>query len=231
MHILIIEDNMDIAANVAAYLEQKGHTTDFAYDGVTGLHFAVSGSFDVIILDLLLPGIGGLEVCRKLREESDKTTPVLMLTACDKSDDTLAGFNVGADDYMVKPFSLQELEARLLALHRRVNRGLSRKLRVADLEYDLNAQVVTRAGHRVKLKPTARRLLEILMRDTHRVCAREELERAVWGDALPDSDLLRVHIYEIRNAIDKPFSPPLLHTVHRVGYRLAEPGYAQEDGA
>src|SRR5215469_13244063 len=119
MRILVIEDNSDIAANIGDYLEEKGHVVDFAGDGVTGLHLAVVHDFDAIVLDLTLPGMDGLELCRKLRQEARRQTPVLMLTARDALDQKLAGFDSGADDYMVKPFALQELEARLAVLARR----------------------------------------------------------------------------------------------------------------
>ena len=118
MRILVIEDNSDIAANIGDYLEEKGHTVDFAGDGATGLHLAISHDFDAIVLDLTLPGMDGLELCRKLRQEARRQTPVLMLTARDALDQKLTGFDSGADDYMVKPFALQELEARLSVLAR-----------------------------------------------------------------------------------------------------------------
>ena len=134
MHVLIIEDNPDIAANLGDYLEDRGHTVDFAGDGVTGLHLAVVNNFDAIVLDLALPGMDGLEVCRKLRQEAGKDTPVLILTARDRLEDKLAGFDTGADDYLVKPFELQEVEARLKVLASRGRRLNQRELRVL-LEY------------------------------------------------------------------------------------------------
>lgn len=219
MRILIVEDNRDIAENIADYLEPLGHELDFAADGVTGLHLAVTRSFDVIVLDLNLPGLDGITLCRKLRSEARLTTPVLMLTARDQLDDKLEGFRAGSDDYLVKPFSVKELEARLQALVNRV-RGSSRVLRVRDLEYDPDTLEARRSGRLLELNPIQRKLLEQLLLNTHRVVPREELEHLIWGTALPENDVLRTHIYGLRNAIDKSFEPKLLHTVHGSGYRL-----------
>ena len=138
MRILVIEDNSDIAANLGDYLEDRGHTVDFAADGVTGLHLAVVHDFDAIVLDLNLPGMDGIEVCRKLRNEARKQTPVLMLTARDSLENKLAGFDSGADDYLIKPFALQEVEVRLNALSRRGKGVQTRVLDVGDLEYNLD---------------------------------------------------------------------------------------------
>jgi len=144
MRILVIEDNSDIAANLGDFLEERGHTVDFAADGVTGLHLAVVNDFDAIVLDLNLPGMDGLEVCRKLRQDARKQTPVLMLTARDALESKLDGFEAGADDYLVKPFALQEVDARLAVLLRRGKGPQSRILNVADLEYNLDTLEVRR---------------------------------------------------------------------------------------
>jgi DNA-binding response OmpR family regulator len=223
MRILVIEDNSDIAANIGDYLADRGHIVDFAGDGVTGLHLAVVEEFDAIVLDLNLPGIDGLELCRKLRQEARKQTPVLMLTARDQLEHKLAGFESGADDYMVKPFALQELEARLTVLSRRTRGPRSRVLRVADLEYNLDTLVVTRGGRLLQLNPTGLKLLQSLMEASPSVVTRRELEMRVWGEELPDSDSLRVHIHGLRAAIDKPFGKPLIHTRHGIGYSLVDP--------
>lgn len=223
MRILVIEDNSDIAANIGDFLEDKGHVVDFAGDGVTGLHLAVVNDFDVIVLDLMLPGMDGLDVCRKLREEARKDTPVLMLTARDTLDQKLSGFERGADDYMVKPFALQELEARLQVLHRRGRAKRDRVLKIADLEFNLDTLTVVRAGQQVNLNPTGLKLLQRLMEASPWVVSREELELRVWGEELPDSDSLRVHIHSLRSAIDKPFDTPLIQTRHGIGYRLVDP--------
>lgn len=223
MRILVIEDNSDIAANIGDYLADKGHIVDFAGDGVTGLHLAVVEEFDTIVLDLNLPGIDGLELCKKLRGDARKQTPVLMLTARDQLEQKLAGFESGADDYMVKPFALQELEARLTVLSRRTRGPRSRVLKVADLEYNLDTLVVSRGGKLLQLNPTGLKLLQSLMEASPSVVTRRELEMRVWGEELPDSDSLRVHIHGLRGAIDKPFGKGLIHTRHGIGYSLVDP--------
>lgn len=222
MKILVIEDNTDIAANIVDYFEDKGHIVDYAADGITGLHFAVTHDFDVIILDLMLPGLDGLEVCKKLRQEADKNTPVLMLTARDRLEQKLKGFEYGADDYMVKPFALQELEARVTVLSNRRNNNTEKVLKVYDLEYDTNTLIVKRAGTAIEMNPTGLKLLKRLMEASPWVVPRHELELKVWGEEMPDSDSLRVHIHGLRAVIDKPFDKPLIHTRHGIGYRIAD---------
>ena len=222
MRILVVEDNRDIAANLGDYLEDRGHTVDYAADGVTGLHMAVVNDFDAIVLDLNLPGMDGLEVCRKLRQEGRKQTPVLMLTARDSLDNKLEGFDSGADDYLVKPFALQEVEARLAVLARRGKAAQPRVLLVADLEYNLDTLEVRRGGKLLQLNPTALKILQSLMEASPAVVTRQELETRVWGEELPDSDSLRVHIHGLRAVIDKPFSTNLIQTRHGIGYRIAE---------
>lgn len=223
MRILIIEDNRDIAANLGDFLSDRGHEVDYAYDGVTGLHLAIVNEFDAIVLDLALPGMDGLEVCRKLREEVRKGTPVLMLTARDQLDDKLAGFDSGADDYLVKPFELREVEARLEVLSRRGLRVKPRELKVGDLEYNLETYTVRRAGKKIDLNPIGLKLLEKLMSASPAVVTRRELEHHVWGEELPDSDSLRVHIHTLRSLIDKPFGSNLIQTRHGIGYCLVAP--------
>jgi DNA-binding response OmpR family regulator len=223
MRVLIIEDNPDIAANLGDYLEDHGHTVDFAGDGITGLHLAVVNDFDAIVLDLALPGMDGLEVCRKLRSDAGKDTPVLMLTARDRLEDKLAGFDTGADDYLVKPFELQEVEARLNVLAGRGRRRKRRELRVADLVYNLDTLSVTRGGAEIYLNPIGLKLLRCLMESSPNVVSRADLEMEVWGEEMPDSDSLRVHIHSLRSAIDKPFGSNLIQTRHGIGYRLVEP--------
>ena len=220
--ILIVEDHRDIAAMVCEYFENKGYAVDYAADGVTGLHLAVSQEFDAIILDLMLPGMDGIQVCQKLREEARKSTPVLMLTARDTLEDKLEGLDCGADDYLVKPFELAEVEARVRALIRR-NRGLvsPETLQVADLHLDTGTLQVTRAGQTLTLTPIGLKILTILMRASPRVVSRREIEREIWGDILPDSDTLRSHVHGLRKAIDRPFDQALLKTIPSTGYRIA----------
>ncbi|MDH3317793.1 MAG: response regulator transcription factor [Gammaproteobacteria bacterium] len=221
--ILLVEDHRDIAEMVYAYLEHRGYDVDYAADGITGLHLAVTNDYDVLVLDLMLPGMDGLDLCDKLRKEARRDTAVLMLTARDALQDKLAGLNAGADDYLVKPFEIQELEARVRALIRR-RRGQikTETLRVADLTLDTGTLDVRRGGKELSLTPIGLKILTVLMRASPRVVNRREIERAVWGDVLPDSDTLRSHVYNLRKQIDKPFDTPLLHTMQNTGYRLAK---------
>lgn len=224
-NILLVEDHRDIGEMVYAYLERRGYVLDHAADGVTGLHLAVSNDYDVIILDLTLPGMDGLDLCAKLRNEARKNTPVLMLTARDTLDDRVTGLHTGADDYLVKPFEIQELEARLRALIRRHQDAVGPEiLTVADLTLDTGTLVVRRSGRQLALTPIGRKLLTVLLRASPRVVSRRQLERQVWGDVLPDSDTLRSHVYNLRKAIDRPFDLSLLHTVQGAGYRIADHG-------
>ncbi len=221
--ILVIEDNRNIAEMIGEYLERRDYALDFAADGVTGLHLAVTNSYDAIVLDLMLPGMDGIELCRKLRQDGKKSTPVLMLTARDTLDDKVTGLNAGADDYLVKPFEVRELEARLAALIRRQRRQVSHELlQVGDLALDTATLQLKRGGQELQISPIGMKLLTILMRESPRVVSRRDIEREVWGDILPDSDTLRSHLYNLRKVIDKPFEKPLLHTIHSAGYRLAD---------
>ncbi len=221
--LLLVEDHQDIAEMVYAYFERRGYVMDYAADGVTGLHLAVTNDYDVIILDLMLPGIDGLELCEKLRKEGRRATPLLMLTARDTLEDKVAGLEVGADDYLVKPFDMEELEARIKALIRRKRGQVSPEtLSVGDLILDTGTLRVRREGKDIRLSPIGLKILTVLMRSAPRVVSRGEVEREVWGDVLPDSDTLRSHLYNLRKQIDRPFSKPLLHTIQGAGYRIAE---------
>ncbi|MFZ3154331.1 response regulator transcription factor [Pseudomonas sp.] len=222
MRILVIEDNRDILANVLDYLQLKGFSVDCAQDGLSGLHLASTGHYDLIVLDIMLPGIDGYQVCKRLREDGQSEVPILMLTARDALDDRLHGLNVGADDYLIKPFALSELVARIEAILRRSQGSRKRQLKVADLLYDLDTLYVSRAGQPLKLNPIGLKLLAVLMQKSPAVVRREVLEEALWGDDCPDSDSLRSHIHQLRQVLDKPFNTELLHTQHGLGYRLAE---------
>lgn len=222
MRILVVEDNRDILANVLDYLSLKGYSVDCAQDGLSGLHLAATEHYDLIVLDIMLPGIDGYQLCKRLREDARRDTPIIMLTARDALDDRLQGLQAGADDYLLKPFALSELVARIEAVLRRSQGRRQRQLQVGDLLYDLDTLQISRAGQPLKLNPLGLKLLAVLMQRSPAVVRREALEEALWGDHCPDSDSLRSHVHQLRQVLDKPFDKPLLHTVHGVGYRLAE---------
>lgn len=224
MRVLIIEDNRDLAANMYDYLEAKGHVVDAAGDGVTGIHLATVNSYDAIVLDIILPGMDGITLCRKLRENNANTTPILMITARDLLEDKINGLEAGADDYLIKPVELREVELRLRVLLRRgAASKLKERLVIEDLSLNPFACKVRRAGNIIDLPPIPYKILEVLMSRSPNVVSREEVEYAVWGDACPDSDSLRAHLHVLRSLIDKPFERKLLRTVRGFGYQLVSP--------
>lgn len=223
MRILVVEDHEDVAEIISDYLLARGHKVETATTGARGLHMAVSRDYDALVLDRILPGLDGATLCNRLRNEAGKNTPVLMLTALTTTSDKVAGFASGADDYMVKPFDLPELEARLLALNRRAQASVSgQRLQVGDLVYDAGTLQATRGGRTLELSPVGRRILEYLMRHPNRVVGKEELEEHLWGRGKPAGLALRVHIHGVRNAVDQGHRRKLLHTIRGVGYRLAD---------
>lgn len=226
MKVLIIEDDTAIATNLYDYLEGIGYAADFASDGRAGLRLATSESWDAILLDLALPGMDGLTLCRELRENARRDTPVLMLTARDTLNDKLLGFDHGADDYLVKPFALKEVGARLSALIKRYRGQVAEAvLSCADIRFDPATMRVERAGTAIKLPPKCLHLLRTLMHAPNRVLSRAELETEVWGERLPDSDVLRAHIYTLRQALTSQGGADPIETVHGLGYRLVtDPG-------
>jgi DNA-binding response OmpR family regulator len=221
LRILLIEDQRDIAANIWDFLEFRGFVMDHAGDGVSGLRMALEDDYDVIVLDLGLPRLDGLDLCRALRE-SGRTTPVLMLTARDTLDDKLAGFAEGADDYVVKPFAMRELEVRLRALHRRGRLQQGDVLRVGSLSLDPLQRRAERDGRKLELTRAGFVLLETLMRRSPHVARHADLAQALWGEAGGDIATLHTHLSVMRSIIDRPFKEQLLHTVHGFGYRIAE---------
>ena len=222
MRVLIIEDDLDIATNLYDFLEGRGCVVDMARDGVSGMHLAVSGEFDAIVLDLGLPGMDGLRLCSKLRREARQDVPVLILTARDVLDDKLAAFDCGADDYLVKPFALREVEARLKALvSRRRGRVIDRKLVSGTIEFDTSSLAVAVDGRPVHLSRKCLRLLEMMMTEPNRVYSRAELEQELWGEEHPQSDSLRSHMHMLRRALTDTRGHSPIETVHGVGYRFA----------
>ena len=226
MHVLVIEDDFDVSANIAEYLEDKGYLLDFAYDGISGLHLAATKPYDVIVLDIMLPGIDGVTLLRRLRQASNQgaDTPVLMLTARDGLENKIEGFQAGADDYLVKPFALPELYLRLEALHRRrIGQNSTMVLKVHDLIFDTHQRTVVRDGQPIHLNRMELKILERLMRASPAMVTKEQLETEIWSDAYVGGDALRSHIYRLRKAVDRPFDRPLIRTLHGQGYVLKAP--------
>lgn len=220
IHILIIEDEHSIAQNIAEYMEPLGHVLDFAVSGEQGLEMALASFFDVIILDIMLPKMDGYTVCEKLREQSARHIPVLMLTARDTPEEKIAGFHAGADDYLTKPFSLAELEVRCIALSRRHHLHRSHVIELGDLVVDRKAKTVTRAGRLIPLKKIGYEIIRTLAEAHPGVVSRSDLIQQVWSDDPTESDALRSHIYQIRTLLDKPFRQPVLKTIHGIGFAL-----------
>jgi len=205
------------------YFERRDYELDYASDGRMGFNLANQNDYDVILLDLMLPEMDGIEVCKALREESKNYTPILMLTARDTLEDKVSGLDVGADDYLVKPFEILELEARIRALMRRKSQVTQQEvLQVGDLELDTGTLEVKRSNKSIYLSPIGLKILTILMKESPKVVSRNQLEHEIWGDILPDSDTLRSHMYNLRKQIDKPFPQPLLQTIQSRGYRIGD---------
>lgn len=221
LHVLLIEDEANIAKNIAEYMEHKGHIFDFAIRGDKGLDLALNSYYDLVILDLNLPALDGLAVCRALREKADRHIPVMMLTARDSIDDKVLGFQVGADDYLTKPFSLQELEVRCIALSRRHRLQTSDELTLGPLVIDRKRKIVSRDGRAMVLSSMGFKILTILAEAYPHVVSRSELTQKLWGDEPTESDALRSHVYQLRAVIDKPFAKPLIKTVFGAGFTLA----------
>ena len=220
LYILVVEDQQSIAQNIADYMENKGHVLDFATQGDQGLALALANHYDLVILDLNLPVMDGLEVCKQLREQANHHVPIIMLTARDSINDKISGFTIGADDYLTKPFSLEELEVRCFALSRRHLLQTDHTLTFDKLIIDRKKHQVTRAGVPLDLHSMGYRILLILAETYPQVVSRSKLSQKLWGDEPTESDALRSHIYQLRNALDKPFDYPMIKTMHGIGFLL-----------
>jgi DNA-binding response OmpR family regulator len=223
LSILIIEDNAALAANVYDYLEACGHQPDAAPDGESALGLLASHHYDAIVLDWMMPRMDGITMLEKLRMERASRIPVILVTAKDQVDDKIQGFMTGADDYVVKPVALAELEIRLQVLVQRARgaQAVARTLDVADLSFNLDTLVVTRASQELAMTPVRRRLLALMMQKSPALVRREELETLIWQDNVPDRDVLRSHMHMLRKAVDGNWPHKLIRTVAGSGYRLA----------
>ena len=218
--VLVVEDHAPLREQITTLLQSAGHRVDEASDGRIALALALASPPDVLVLDLGLPGLSGLELCRRLRAQAAQPVPVLMLTARDSLPDKLAGFDAGADDYLIKPFAGDELLARVQALARRAGAGRDFRLHIGPLAIDRRSREAWREGQRLVLPPTAFAILLLLAEAWPRALTRTELIRRLWDSDPPESDPLRTHLYQLRQQLDKPFATPILHTVHGVGMRL-----------
>lgn len=223
LRLLLVEDHASLAANVYDYLGEESYELDHAADGLTALHLLATRNYDVVVLDVMLPGIDGFTICRRIRQDLKSAVPVLLLTARDSIEDKTEGFAAGADDYLVKPFAMKELELRVQALRRRM---LSHRdmIEVGPLRYDLGQQRVWVDGQPLDLPPSAARILEVLMRAWPRLVSHEDLARAVWGDALPEANALRTHVSALRKTLMQRHPADMIRALYGRGYRLVRPG-------
>lgn len=220
MRILLVEDEIKLANATKRALELQKHAVDVSYDGEAGLDLALGEKFDLIILDLMLPKIDGLEICKRVRAEKINT-PILMLTAKGQIQDKVLGLDTGADDYMVKPFSLEELFARVRALVRRPQISHDTLLKIKDLSLDPANFTVKRAGKEIHLSSREFALLEFLMRNKNKTLSKEQIVAHVWNyDANVMSNTVEVHMKHLRDKIDRPFGQPLLKTIRGFGYAI-----------
>lgn len=219
--IFIVEDNQDLRLNLVDYLEVKGYETDNTDNGLKAMALLLMQRYDLIVLDVMLPGMDGFRLCEEIRKRGDET-PVLFLSARDTVQDRIEGLSKGADDYLVKPFSLAELDLRIQAILKRTQKTATHMLQVADVVMNLDDFTVKRGDVPIKLTPTVFKILKVLMLKNPGIASRQDLEEELWGDDAPDSDSLRTHIHALRVALDVPFDKPLLKTVAGYGWMLRQ---------
>lgn len=218
--ILVVEDNEELQGILADFLEVKGADVDFAGNGVLGLDLALANDFDAIVLDVMLPRKDGMQVAKELRENGC-TTPILMLTALNGQEDLLSGFESGVDDFISKPFQFPELEVRLVSLIKRYKGQVAQtRLTYGELSIDAKIHTVKRANVLLETTPAMYQILLELVKAQGEVVSRETLTYQLWGEEIPDKDVLRSHIYLLRNVLDKPFDFPMLITVPKFGFKL-----------
>lgn len=218
--VLIVEDNHSLAGNIIDFLELKGLRVDYAENGRQCINLLDNNEYDVIVLDVMMPGMDGYQTCQHIRTTLQHPVPILFLTAKCDIDDKIQGFELGADDYLAKPFEMQELLYRIKALSIRGQRRDMGRIQHRDVILDLNNNALVREEQTIELSKIQVQIMSILISEAPNTITRSQLETRIWGDDLPDSDVLKVHIYQLRKIIDKPFSYNLIETVHSRGYRI-----------
>ncbi|NYT79102.1 response regulator transcription factor [Alcaligenaceae bacterium] len=226
IRMLIVEDHAGLAANLLEYFDDSQYILDFASDGLTAIHLIATNEYDVIILDVMLPGVSGFEVCRRIRSDMHCSTPIIMMTAKDQMQDKEQGFTVGADDYLVKPFNLRELQLRVDALYRR-KAGFSKtpEISIPGIHFNPGSFAVrTDDGIKIELSGTAARIFEVLIKTYPDFVSYTQLQDSVWGEREVDMNTLRTHVYSLRKLLQETFRYPMIKTLHGRGYRLIAPG-------
>ncbi len=221
MRVLLVEDNTDLAASIYDFLEQKEVIVDHAFSGSLALSLLAQESFDIIILDLGLPDYDGIELCNKIKQEINASLPIIILSARSTLGDKLKGFDVGVDDYLTKPFDLPELYARLCVLTQRQSKT-AESLKIGEVEYNLSTGVITRQNNQIILNRSCQKILKLLMQNSPHIVTKQDIEYILWGDDIPDGDILKTHMHFLRKAIDKPFSKNYIHTIRGIGYSFSE---------
>ncbi|MBB6520076.1 response regulator transcription factor [Pseudoteredinibacter isoporae] len=221
--VLLVEDDSELAGSLADFLIEVGFDVDFAFNGQACLELCRQNHYDVLVMDVNMPQMDGLSACQELRQNQGSNTPIIFLTARDTLEDKLAGFDAGADDYLVKPFAPAELAARLNVLANRQSKHSGNVISLGDIEIDRNSQQLRRQGEAIELHHIQFRLLEVLAQYAPAAVSREILEKELWQGEPPNCDALRTHVYRLRMALDKPYNSNLIKTIHGKGYRLAIP--------
>ena len=225
IRMLIVEDRASLATNLLEFFSDTRYVLDFASDGLTALHLIATNQYDVIVLDIMLPGLSGFDLCRRMREDLQCATPVIMMTSKDQLQDKEQGFNVGADDYLVKPFNLRELQLRVDALYRR-KKGYSTTadISIPGILFNPGTFIVSTAdGRKLELSGTAARIFEELIKAYPNFLSYAEIQNRVWGEKEVDMNTLRTHVYSLRRLLQDTFSYPMIKTMHGRGYRLLSP--------
>lgn len=221
MKILLVDDNFQISETIADYLELRNCIVDFAYNGQDALSIIEEQSFDVVVMDIMMPKMDGISAVKKIRSELNKTVPIIYLSAKDKLEDRLEGFDSGADDYLVKPFSLEELYARITALYNRTNKTVSGIVTFKDIQIDTEQKQVSLGSNQLKLPPIQYKILLLLIKKAPNLVTKSDIIEHIWGDSEPNSDALRSHMYGVRSTISKQDSQTQLETVFGKGFKLS----------